>query len=72
MPDRGAFEVQSNADIFGLLLLNQLAQHRREAVDGVGGQAFGVAQVANCIVGPIDMGHAINQKQPFGAHGDPL
>ncbi len=42
MPERGLGAVPGHGDVRGLLFAEQLDQHRREAVDGIGGLACAV------------------------------
>ena len=66
MPKGGLFGVEDDGQVIGLVLSDQLAQHGRESIDGVGGMALAVGQAADGVVGPKDVGHAIHQKQTSG------
>jgi hypothetical protein len=42
-----------------------LQQHRGEAKDGIGGEAFGVRQASDGEKGPEDIGAAVDEKELF-------
>ena len=66
MPEGRLFAVEDDGQVVGPVLADQLAQHGRESIDGVGGMALAVGQVADGVIGPKDVGHAIHQKQSPG------
>ena len=56
-------EVERAGDQLGPLVGDQLAQHRDEAVDGVGGPAIRAGQPADRVVGAIHLRIAVDQEQ---------
>ena len=50
----------------GLMIGDELAQHRREAVDGVGGLAVGTGEAAYRVIRAIHLRAAVDQEQRVG------
>ncbi len=59
----GRSDVEGHGDGIGIVVLQHLPQHLREAVDRVGGQASGVGEAADRVVGAIDVVRAVDKKE---------
>ena len=55
----------------GLVIVDELAQHRHEAVDGVGGSAVWPGQTAYRVVGAIHLIAAVDEEQGGFRQGGP-
>jgi hypothetical protein len=61
--------VEEDAHVLGLLVLEELTEHRREPVRGVRGQAPTGGQAANGVIGPVELAAAVHQVQRVLAAG---
>jgi hypothetical protein len=52
------------------VILDQLHEHAGKTENGIGGQAFGIGQTANGMIGPVNVAAAIDQVNGVvGLHG---
>ncbi len=65
--ERAAGQVEGGRDGVGLVVGQQLAQHRDETVDGVGRAPVGAGQAADRVVRPVHLRRAVDQEE--GGHG---
>ena len=56
-------DVECGGDVLWLLVVQQLAQHRDEAVHGVRGLAVGAGQAANGVIRAVHLRAAVDQQQ---------
>ena len=62
-PERRSGQVERRGDALRIVVGDELAQHRHEAVDGVGRAAVGPGQPAYRVVGAIHLVAAVDEKQ---------
>jgi hypothetical protein len=55
--------VPGDGEVIGSVLAQHLAQHRHEAVDGVGGLAGRCREALDGVVGAMDIGHRVHQVE---------
>jgi len=63
VPEGRPLDVEGHGDIVGLLVAQQLHQHRREAVDRVRGKPFGVGELPDRVEGPEQVVAPVHQHQ---------
>jgi hypothetical protein len=65
-----AGEIEGGGDVLRLMIVDQLAQHRHEAIDGVGGVSVGAGQPADRVIGAIHLRAAVDQVQSRRRHSE--
>ena len=66
--ERRSRQIERGGDELRMMVLDQLAQHRHEDVDGVRGLAFGAAEAAAAhrVIGAVHLRTAVDQEQALG------
>ena len=60
--------IKGHDKIVRLMIFENLEEHLGEAIDGIGGKAFGIGEMADGIEGTIDIRGAIDQKEARTNH----
>jgi hypothetical protein len=64
--DGRPLDVEDDAQVVGLLRVDELAQGADEAIDGPGRETGGVGQAPDGIIGAVEEGIPVDQKEPLG------
>ena len=67
VPDGRALDIEDDAEIVGLLRVEELAQGAGEAEDGAGREAGGIGQVPDGVIGAVEEGVPVDEKESLRA-----
>jgi hypothetical protein len=63
--DGRALDVENDAQVFGLFLVDDLPQGAEEAVDGARRETGRIRETLDGVVGAVEEGVAIDEEEPF-------